>query len=64
MKKETLTNKRETDSYIHITDSQLSEGRGVGGLGRKGEGIKQKSKISSFTDSCIVITRGKTGWGI
>ena len=36
-------NKIETGSQIQRTDWQLSEGKGVGGLGEKCEGIKQKN---------------------
>ena len=36
-------NKTETDSYTQKTDCQLLEGREVEGVGKKGEGIKQKN---------------------
>ena len=40
-----LTNKTETEAWIHETDRQLSEGRVVGGWVKKDEGIRQKIYI-------------------
>ena len=36
------TSRTETDSEIQRTLWQLPDGRGVGGIGEKGEGIKYK----------------------
>ena len=44
------------------TDWQLSEGRGLGGLGRKSEKIKKRKKTID-TDNSIVITRGEEALG-
>ena len=41
---------------------QLSERRDFGGLGEKGEGIKQQQKNLIDTDNSAVITRGKSGY--
>ena len=42
----------------------MSEGRDLGGLGEKSEGIKQKTHKQQYdTDNSMVITRGKGGGG-
>ena len=55
-------NKQNGNRLIETTDRQLSEGRGVGGLGEIGKEIKQKENLID-TDNSMVITRGKGGWG-
>ena len=44
-----LTNKIATEARTHRTDWQLLERSGVGRLGEKGEGIKQKNRDGSFS---------------
>ena len=48
-----LANKIETESQMQRTDRQLSEGRMVGELGEKGEGIKPKTKTKNPSNIAV-----------
>ena len=59
-------NRTNSQNRNRLTDTEnrltAVRSRGVGGLGEKGEGIKQRKRLTD-TDHSMVITKGKGGWG-